>query len=154
MVGIYKIWHAHTAPELHREDAADFLDKYSGALVAPSMTAFATQLLVTGLPDWTAEEYRALADERRAERSKGKGGQPLPRQIDAALQTEAADLLERAGRHDEAIEHARLAVEELPGNQRLIDWEARLVAGNHDPHSDLRAVLFGENAVEGADTPE
>ena len=154
MVGIYTIWHAQTAPELHRKDATYFLDKFGGALVAPSMTAFATRLLVGGLPEWTAEEYRALAVERRSERSKGRGGQPLPRQIDAALQAETADLLEQAGRHDEAIEHARLAVEELPGNQCLIDWEARLVAGNHDPHLDLRAVLFGETTVESADTSE
>lgn len=153
-VGIYKIWHAQTAPELHREDSTDFLDRFGDALVGPSMTAFATALLVDGLPNWTVEEYRSLADERSAERSRGRGGQPLPRQIDAVLQAETADLLEQSGRHHLALEHGRLAVEELPGSQRLIDWEARLVAGNHDPHLDLRAVLFGEEAVGNVGYPE
>lgn len=59
---------------------------------------------------------------------------PLPAAINALFKLEAADQVEVAGRHDEAVTFAANAVAELPGNEALLAWEARLVAGNHDPN--------------------
>ncbi|MCY7297923.1 MAG: hypothetical protein LH616_01765, partial [Ilumatobacteraceae bacterium] len=56
---------------------------------------------------------------------------------------ETADLLEADGRHERALRHAAWAVGELPGNEMLIEWEARLRAGEHDPNLPMFKLIFG-----------
>jgi hypothetical protein len=36
------------------------------------------------------------------------------------------------------------AVEESPGHEDLLEWERRLVAGNHDPNFSCHKLLFGK----------
>lgn len=48
-----------------------------------------------------------------------------------------------AYRHDEAVVFAANAVEESPGREELLLWEARLIAGDHDPNFNYQAFLFG-----------
>lgn len=67
----------------------------------------------------------------------------MPAQFDAALHLETADLLEADGRHELALRHAAWAVEELPGNEMLIGWEARLRAGQHDSNLPMFELIFG-----------
>lgn len=95
------------------------------------------------MPAWSVDDWAAMAQERNNARYT-KDYAPYPAVIDALLQLEAADQLEAAGRHDEAVTFATNAVAELPGNEALLAWEARLVAGNHDPDFDVHAFLFGE----------
>jgi len=143
MIAIYWMWHHLMAPEEHRPDAQQFLQKHSANLDHPSVITFlASNASGTGLPEWTTDEYLALAEARHADRSRRRHFR-MPAQFDAALQVQAADLLEADGRHELALRHAAWAVEELPGDEMLIDWEAQLRAGEHDPNLPMFKLIFG-----------
>ena len=80
-----------------------------------------------------------MATARHAARRKGKEP-PLPQAVDALIQLEAADQLEAAGRHDEAVAFAAKAVQESPGTEELIRWEEGLLTGAHDPNFSGRRL--------------
>lgn len=158
LVAAYHLWHEWTDPNKHRPGAAAFLDDHRAALETPSATAFATALLSRQRRPlgWTADEWAELATARRAARLKGTET-PLPAAVDALLQLETADQMEAAGRHDEAMVFVANAVEERPGHPDLLEWERRLVAGDHDAEFDVRTFLLGKKATAselGADAPE
>lgn len=144
MVGIYALWHSWTDPEKdHRPNAADFLRKYGPCLDVPSPIAFTVGLLSKrGMPDWSGEQLVELATTRRAERGRGKGV-PLPATVDATIQVQAADQLEAADRHDEAVVFAANAIEGSPGYEPLMRWDERLLAGDHDSNFDWRPLILG-----------
>lgn len=143
LIAIYWMWHRLMAPEEHRPEAQQFLEKHSANLDHPSVITFlASTASGTGLPEWTTNEYLALAEARYGDRSRRRHFQ-MPAQFDAALHVETADLLEADGRHELALRHAAWAVEELPGDEMLIEWEARLRAGEHDPHLPMFKLIFG-----------
>lgn len=143
MIAIYWMWHRLMAPDEHRPDAQKFLEKYSDDRDRPSVIGFlASNASGAGLPEWTTDEYLALAETRYGDRSRRRHFR-MPAQFDAALHVETADLLEADGRHERALRHAAWAVEELPGDEMLIEWEARLRAGKHDPHLPMFKLIFG-----------
>ena len=143
MIAIYWMWHRLMAPQEHRPDAQQFLEKHSANLDHPSIITFlASMASGAGLPEWTTDEYLALAEARHADRSRRRHFR-MPAPFDAALHVETADLLEADGRHELALRHAAWAVEELPGNEMLIEWEARLRAGEHDPNLPMFKLIFG-----------
>jgi len=140
MVGIYALWHRILAPDEHRPDATDFLAKYEDLLHQPEMPSFVVGLLSNEMPEWTDEQWRTLASERRAQRSETQHLE-LPSSVDAAVQVMAAMKMQDVGRIDEAQTFAGFAVEELPGNESLIAWETRLLAGETSD-LDLRALVL------------
>ncbi|HET7691255.1 MAG TPA: hypothetical protein VFK41_12790 [Nocardioidaceae bacterium] len=143
MIAIYWMWHRLMAPQEHRPEAQEFLEKHSINLDPPSIITFlASNASGAGLPDWTTDEYLALAEARHADRSRRRHFR-MPAQFDAALHLETADLLEADGRHELALRHAAWAVEELPGNEMLIGWEARLRAGQHGSNLPMFELIFG-----------
>lgn len=143
MVGIYALWHEWSDPKDHADGVQAFLETHGACLDEPSPVAFAMRLLGrTNRAKWTVDQWVELAAARRAARLKGKEA-PLPATIDAVLQLEAADQLEAVGRHDEAVTFAAHAVEECPGREDLIEWEERLLAGDHDPNFAWPRLLFG-----------
>ncbi|MCF6378161.1 hypothetical protein L2K70_11160 [Nocardioides KLBMP 9356] len=144
LVAVHALWHAWVDPAEHRPEAVDFVRDHADALKTLSPAAFTAAILSgDGVPEWSVDEW-ALMARARAEARRAKGAAPLPAAIDALIQLEAADQLERAGRHDEAVVLAANAVGEMPGDRGLVEWEARLVAGDHDPDFDWRRLLFGE----------
>jgi hypothetical protein len=153
LIAIHVLWHAWVDPADHRPEAVAFSDKYKAALDAPSPSAFTVSLLSNHpTPAWSADEWATMAQARNDARFT-KNHALLPAAIDALIQLEAADQLKAAGRHDEAVTFAANAVAELPGNEALLAWEARLVAGNHDPHFDVHTFLFGEREGEANKEP-
>jgi len=116
-----------------------------GMADGPPKTAMVGLLSNRGFPAWTADEWADAASARRAARAAGKEA-PVPAAADVLVQFEAADRLEAAGRHDDAVVHAANAVEECPGHEDLLDWEQRLLAGEHDPSFDVHKFLFGTPA--------
>jgi hypothetical protein len=143
MIAIYWMWHQLMAPQEHRPKAQHFLRNHSGNLNYPSVITFlASTASGAGLPEWTTDEYLALSEARHADRSRRRHFR-MPAQFDAALHLETADLLEADGRHEQALRHAGWAVGELPGNELLIEWEARLRAGEHDPNLPASKLIFG-----------
>lgn len=148
------LWHAWIDPADRRPEAATFIDKYKSVLDAPSASAFTVSLLSNQpMPAWSADDWVTMAQARNDARHT-KSQAPLPAVIDALIQLFTADELEAAGRHNEAVAFAAHAVGESPGNDALLAWEARLVAGNHDPDFDVRTFLFGERKGEARETSE
>ncbi|WAC92243.1 hypothetical protein [Mycobacterium sp. Aquia_213] len=154
MVAIHVLWHEWLRPEDHRGSAEKFIEQYGSCLDLPSPMAFTVGVLSNRRPPaWTPDEWAEMASSRHAARCKGKESQ-LPATIDAFIQLQAADQLEVAGRHDEAIVFAANAVEEVPGNVNLMAWEERLLSGDHDPDFDWQRLLFGKSLnADTADDP-
>jgi hypothetical protein len=155
LVAIHLLWHEWTDPKEHRHGAQAFMEEFEACLNIPSPVAFTVGLLSNRrLPPWTPDEWAEMATLRRSARLKGNEP-PLPAALDALIQLEAADQLETAGRHHEAVAFAANAVEESPGHQELITWESRLVAEDHDPNFEVHKFLFGKpsrpDQVEGDD---
>lgn len=157
MVAIYVLWHQLMAPEYHRPDAERALAAHRGVLKEPSLPAFAVALLLGQLPEWNADSWADLADERRAARARPSQIE-LPARFDAALQALAAVQALEEDREEKAKELIARAVEDSPGNEQLIAWEADLVAGqSHE--LDLGSLLFpvlraSEEAAPAGDQTE
>lgn len=144
LIALHILWHEWVDPDEHRPEAKAFIDAYRSALDAPSVSAFVVTVLSNfETPDWSVDEWAAMAHARQDDRRTRKHP-PLPAKLDVLLQLEAADRLEGVGRHDEAVALAAAAVEEMPGNDMLLAWEARLAAGDHDPNFDVHVFLFGD----------
>ncbi|MBD0735765.1 hypothetical protein [Streptomyces sp. CBMA29] len=152
LIAIHVLWHALVDPAEHCPEAAAFIDQYKAVLDTPSPSAFTVSLLSDHpMPAWSADDWVAMAQARNDARYI-KNHAPFPAAIDALIQLRA-DELEAAGRHDEAVTFAANAIAELPGNEALLTWEARLVAHNHDPNFDVHAFLFGERKVDADKEP-
>ncbi|RBY95492.1 hypothetical protein DQ237_13200 [Blastococcus sp. TF02-8] len=153
LIAIHVLWHAWVDPAAHRPAATAFIDQYKSALDTASPSAFTVSLLSNHqMPTWSADDWTAVAQARNDARYS-KNHAPLPAAIDALIQLWAADELEAAGRHDEALAFAANAVAEMPGNEALLTWEARLIADNHDPDFDVHTFLFGERKGEAGKEP-
>ena len=140
MVAIYALWHRALALGDHRPDAESVLSAHEHLLQQPSLTAFVVGLLSNELPEWTEAQWHDMATERRAERTR-RVHLNLPPSIDAALQALAAERLMKAERVEDAERLARFAVEEMPGYEPLMAWEAGLAAGE-DLELDLRTLVL------------
>jgi len=148
MLGIYMLWDSKMVSELRRPDAKRFLAKHGGSLRGASMTAFITYLLAGQPPDWSVDQWSELATSRRADRERLRENE-IPATLDAALNVLAAEASHDAGRLDEATRFAAWAVEELPGNTTLLDWEQKVAAGQ-PRHIDLTALVGGRTLDPGA----
>jgi hypothetical protein len=144
MVGLYCAWHGVVHPDLHRPNAQAFIDAHAQTLAEPSMVAFVTGLLCNQLPEWTDDQWRVLGQARRAERARS-GQLSLAPRFDAALHAVISEKLHLSGRADDALCFAGYAIEELPGEQLLLDWEAALRDGTAD-ELDTARVLTGAAA--------
>lgn len=140
MVAIYVLWHRVLAPDDHRPEAAGFLAKYEDLLSQPGVPSFVVGLLTSEMPEWTDEQWQELATERRAQRSEAQHLE-LPPSVDAALQVMAAMRMRDVGHIEEAEAFTGFAVEEMPGDESLIEWEARLLAGETS-ELDLRVFVL------------
>lgn len=147
MVAIYTLWHHVLAPSDHRPRGASILAEHEHLLQQAEVPSFVVGFFSGQLPDWTDDQWLALASARRADRTERRHLE-LPAGFDAALQVMAAERLTEAGRIDEARTLARFAVEELPGNEPLMAWEAGLAIGDAS-ELDLRALVFGLDAGTG-----
>ncbi|MGV2822540.1 hypothetical protein ABZX73_16865, partial [Brevibacterium casei] len=145
LIATHILWHEWVDPAQHRVEAIEFKKKYQSVLDTPSPSAFTVSILSNFAHRiWSVDEWSALAESRNSARRTNNEA-PLPAPIDALIQLIAADHLEAASRHDEAVQFAANAVAEMPGNPALLEWEARLVAGNHDPDFDTHLFLFGKH---------
>lgn len=146
MVAIYALWHRFAAPSLHRPDPDRLLNKHMRVLQRVELPCFAAGLLLGTWPDWSDEEWLTVATDRRIERSKRRYLE-LPPGFDAVLQAVVADRLADAGNLDDARAFVGYAIDELPGNETLIAWEASLTI-NGFAQIDLVAL-----AVQGEPQP-
>jgi hypothetical protein len=140
MVAIYALWHRTLVPSGHRPRAASFLAQHEHLLQRPELPSFVAGLLSDPMPEWSDDQWERLAIDRRSQRTTRRHVE-LPASVDAALQAMAAQRLMEAGRIDQALTLARFAIEELPGSELLMAWEAGLAAGQA-PELDMRALVL------------
>lgn len=145
MVAIYALWHRTLAPSEHRPGAATVLAEHEQLLQQVDMPSFVVGLLLEQIPEWSDDQWQRLATDRRAGRLRRRHLE-LPASFDAALQVMAAQRLMNAGRTEEARTLARFAVEELPGNEPVMTWEAGLVTG---PASELDPRALARSRTTG-----
>lgn len=141
MVAIYALWHRTLAPSDHRPVAAALLAEHEHLLQRAEVPCFVAGLLSDQMPEWSDRQWEQLATERREQRTT-RSHLELPACLDAALQVMAAERVTAAGHTDQALTLARFAVEELPGNEPLMAWEAGLAAGQ-PVELDMRALVLG-----------
>lgn len=150
MVGLYCAWHGLVHPDLQRPNAQTFIGAHAQTLAEPSMVGFVTGLLCNQLPEWTDDQWRGLGQARRAERA-GSSQLSLAARFDAALHAVISEKLHLSGQADDALRFAAYAIEELPGEQLLLNREAALRDGAAD-ELDIARVLTG--AAEDAEECE
>ena len=141
MVAIYTLWHRLAAPDRHRPSAERILGEHDHLLQRSEVPSFVVGLFLGSIHAWTADEWYALATGRREQRSKRRHLE-LPPGVDAALHAMASEQLLTTGRIEDARTLARYAVEEMPGNEQLIAWEAALVEGR-ERELDVNTLVFG-----------
>jgi hypothetical protein len=141
LVAIYVLWHRLIDPSGRRPQAERLLTENEALLETPGIAAFAVGLLTDQLPDWSVGEWQALALARLSERGQRRHRE-LPPTLDAALWIKAAEHLAAAGRWEEARSAASHAVEEVPGNEMLLDWEEAIMGGE-EPEIDLHRLVLG-----------
>jgi hypothetical protein len=141
MVAIFVLWHRVLVKDEHRPNAEAFLTRHGYLLNTPSMAAFVVGVLTNGLPDWSTDDWIAVAGQRRADRQREKTPS-FPASLDAALEVSAAERLISERPAEEALVFVRQAVEELPGNEELMKWEASVLAGKATS-VDLRRLILG-----------
>jgi hypothetical protein len=151
MVGLYCAWHSVVAPDHHRPNAQAFIDAHAETLAEPSMVAFVTGLIRDQLPEWTEEQWRELGEARRADRARKVQLSLAPR-FDAALHAVISEKLHESEQADHALVFAEYAIEELPGEQLLMDWEAALRDGTAG-ELEIARVLTGDVETEEEQKP-
>jgi hypothetical protein len=140
LIAIY-IWHRILRENLHQPSADSFLKQYSQELEAPSIQGFIVAIVLHLEPTWTTADYKELADQRRNDRSNGRA-EPVGAAFEAALDAKVAMMLATEGRHELAAWFISRAVEEWPGNIRLIEAEAAYQKGK-PLVIDVHALVFG-----------
>lgn len=141
MVGLYCAWHEVVRPDDQRPNAQAFIDAHAQAFAEPSMVAFVIGLLSGRLPEWTDDQWRELGQARLADRARS-GHLSLVSRFDAALHGVISEKLHLGGQAEDALRFAGYAIEELPGEQLLLDWETALLDGTAD-ELDIAHVLTG-----------
>ncbi|WP_311215118.1 MULTISPECIES: hypothetical protein [unclassified Arthrobacter] len=141
MVGIYVLWNSLLPEESHPATASAFLEKYTPLLEVPSLQSFTVRIILESGPEWTTEELLEFAESRLKERAAGKA-EPIAAVIEAAIAAKLAMACAAAGQTEAATAHLSRAMEELPGNRRLMDAESKFLS-NGSLELDLPALLVG-----------
>jgi hypothetical protein len=142
MVGLYALWDGFTDDDHRRPAAAKLLETQASSLESYPFVRLVVDLLSGRLAKWTPEQLVVCADARHTERAQ-KRHLVVPASLDAAVQVLAADALAETGDFDTAREYAARAVEELPGNQILLNFEQQVASGTV-PALDLSRLIQGD----------
>ena len=145
MLGLYSLWDGITDDDHRRPGAAKLLEAQASSLAGYPFVRLVADLLSGRLGDWTPEQLVDCADARYLERIQ-KRHLRLPVAIDAAVQALAADASAEAGDFDAAFKYAARAVEELPGNDLLLDYEQQITSGAV-PKLDLSRLIHGDPEI-------
>ena len=152
MVGLFRAWHGLVDEDHQRPNADTFLAAHADSLAEPSMVAFVTGLLCDQLPDWVDDQWREVGEARRTQRARRKQLDVAPR-YDAALHAVISEKSHLRHHAADALRFAGYAIEELPGELLLIDWESALRDGTAQ-ELDIGHVLTGCSKAGERDAPD
>ena len=110
------------SPISDRGDGDDTLRRYGKDLEEPEIEAMLLALLIGTTPAWPLAVHRQAHDAYFAGKERDEGIK-IPALLEVGLTLELAERFRLDGRVDEARELLAVAVENLPGDQRLIRFE-------------------------------
>lgn len=130
-----------TLPKSERpENFSNLLEMYDPVGNPTSSAALIAGTLLGSLDEWSIEDHTNAHDKYLAERSR-PNGLHAPRIVDAAISLKLAERFRQLKQYDRSKELISLAVENLPGNPKLvalernfsprasIKWQAALLPG-------------------------
>ncbi|WP_230118308.1 hypothetical protein [Arthrobacter sp. Bi83] len=150
MVGIYVLWHSLLPEDSHLPAAQAFLHTYAPVLDPPSIQAFVVATILGQEIIWATEEFREFAKRRLNDRADGKAD-PIATVFEAAIAARLAMTFASTENLELAAAYLSRAVEELPGNQRLMHAETSFQSGE-TLELDLHGLIFGVPISESDDS--
>lgn len=122
MLTLYYIWHLHTPAAYHRPNWKDCLNAYVEDFKVPSIECMLAHLLADHQPEWSLEQFQKMYDAYFRQRYN-KDGLAFGPLFEAALTLDLADLYRQCGSEAHARELVTEAVENNPGDRRLLNFE-------------------------------
>lgn len=142
LVATITLWNGWVAEELRITDFDATVASHSELLAAPTMYAYSMWAL-GGSIDWSDADLESLAEKRESElKQQGKRLLELPVVFDAVLRLDIAQRASSGGDHERSLVHLSKAVELLPGDAELTEFESQTAAQGTIPPIDLRALIL------------
>lgn len=149
MVTLHFLYHRYTGFGEGAQGARieRFLNAHLALFDEPSPESMVAHVLLEQAHGWTAADFEGAWAAYTSQRWT-RGGLILPRLLESACLLELAEVYRQEG--DQAVSHTTIAraVEAMPGNERLLRWEAQIHAGIGEP-VQWRSILL-EVPAEGA----
>jgi hypothetical protein len=123
MFALYGLFNAHVAPEQRMPHFRQILEHNAAAVTKPSIEALVAFTIVDETEKWSLEVHRVLIDTYFSKRAS-KSGLHAPRLFESAMCLALAERYRLSGRAEEAGAMLALAVENAPGDERLLNLEA------------------------------
>ena len=140
LIMLYAIFVLYLPKNARPENFDELLALYDPIGNPPSSETLVAGTLFGSLDEWSIEDHVNAHDKYLAERSRPKGLH-APRIIDAAISLKLAERFRQLKQYDRSKKLISLAVENLPGNPKLvaleqnfsprasIKWQAALLPG-------------------------
>ena len=119
---LYILFHRLTASEDHRPNFEQFINKHESDFEAPSVEGMVGHVLFGNETGWTPEEFEEMLRSYYAQRHH-KNGLNIGNLWEAAVTLSCADMYRHVGNEDHARVLVSQAVENLPGNAQLLEFE-------------------------------
>jgi hypothetical protein len=126
LLTLYHLFHRCVPPEDYRQNYEQFFNKYGVDFNAPSIESMLIHVLEGEVPAWTLEEFEAARSAYFKQRYS-KNGLEFGDTLEAAVTLFSAEMHRSAGHEDRARELVAEAVENLPGQTTLLEFERRMV---------------------------
>lgn len=140
LIMLYAMFVRYLPKDARPENSEKLLALYDPMGNPPSSETLIAGTLFGSLDEWSVEDHVNAHDKYLAERSRPKGLH-APRIVDAAISLKLAERFRQLKQYDRSKELISLAVENLPGNLKLvaleqnfsprasIKWQAALLPG-------------------------
>ena len=142
MFALYGLFNVHMAPELRMPRFRQILEQNAEAVAKPSIEALVAFTIVNETEKWPLTVHRELVETYFSKRAS-KSGLKAPRLFESAICLALAERYRVNGQPDEVATMLALAIENAPGDARLLEFEA-----SYDPAAAIewRDVLLSPQA--------
>jgi hypothetical protein len=125
LLTLYLLFHRLAPSVDYRPNAEQFFNKYARDFDTPSIESMLIHVLDNNVPGWTLDEFEAM---RRAyfKQRYTKKGLVLGKTLEAAITLFSAEMHRSQGQVDRARTLVSEAVENLPGQKSLLEFERRM----------------------------
>lgn len=125
LLTFYLLFHHYAPAADHRPNYQQFLNKYAQDFDAPSIESMVVHVLMDHVPNWTTEQFEAMRHVYFKQRYS-KTGLKLDATLEAAIILFLVEMHRCAGQEDAARKLFSEAIENLPGQAVLLQFEQRM----------------------------